>query len=227
MTWLGGSRGERTNRMDPFEVVRRNKASLTANAHSMVDPYADCFVYEEGLSPDTLEQFLLGDGCDEPRLDVLVEEMDDLRLKVEVREACRRHGIDVLMLSDFGHQIQVQFQPFSLGSDLPLAAGASDELLHERLDAALTSGDRRKRLPFMEAMCGVGCAADEFEDWLLGRGEQPTGSLPQSGATALGAGAVAGKLLALHFLGHPVPRTATLDLRHLTVSIHPPGNAAW
>lgn len=48
-------------------------------------------------------------------------------------------------------------------------------------------------------------AEDEFAEWVRGEGEQPTSSLPQSGATAMASGAIGGKELALHVLGHPVP----------------------
>jgi hypothetical protein len=215
--WLVGARSRRQDPRNPFELVRMNKAELAAYEQQLVDPYARWFVYPEGLHADTMERFLLGDGAHEPRLDVLVEEMDDYRLKTEVRRLCRLHGIDVLMLSDLGHRVQAQLQPFGREPGLALGYRIGDPELDRLLDRAMASGEREDRLAFMAGLCGDDFAVDEFAAWVAGRGEQPTSSLPQSGATAMGSGGIGGKLLALHLLGHPLPARLIFDLRRAEV----------
>lgn len=198
------SRAARFDPRNPYECPRVAKAAYIAHESSLVDPYTTFFVYEEGLTSENIERFLVGDGGSEPKLDVLVEEMDDLELKIAVREAARRHGIDVLMLSDFGHRAHALWNPFRADPQAPLGHGASDEDLRALL-AAVKAGDRSKLSAFITALCGEESTGDQFEAWLAGVGEQPTGSLPQSGATAMASGAIGGKEIALHALGHPPP----------------------
>jgi hypothetical protein len=212
------SRAARFAPRNPYDNPRVGKAEFAAYEAQLVDPYLKVDVYEAGLDRENLRRFLLGDGNDEPPIDILVEEMDHLELKVLVREEARRHRIDVLMLSDFGHQAHVLWNPFRSEPDGPLGYGASDE----RLEAALAdvrSGERSKVFSFAAALCGADFAEDEFAQWVRGEGEQPTSSLPQSGATAMASGAIGGKELALHVLGHPAPDRGRVvyDFRHRCV----------
>lgn len=214
-----GSRASRFDPANPYDVPRVPKAEYIAYESQLVDPYLEVDVYGEGLTRDNIERFLLG-GDGEPRLDVLVEEMDDMELKVRVREVAREHGIDVLMLSDFGHQAHVLWNPFRDAPDGPLGYGADDATLLAALAASKT-GDRAKVFEFVGALCGHDYADAQFADFVDGRGEQPTSSLPQSGATAMASGAIGGKELALRVLGHPLPpgNRAVYDLLRRRVTV--------
>lgn len=198
----------RSARFDPansYDVPRIAKAEYIAHEMQLVDPYLEIDVYKEGVNRENLDRFL-GGGDGEPPIDILVEEMDNLDLKVLVRQAAREHRIDVVMLSDFGHQAHVWWNPFSERRDAPIGYGAADAELLAALDAAKT-GDRAKVFRFVEALCGQDFAGDQFGAWIAGKGEQPTGSLPQSGATAMASGAIGGKEIALRVLGNPIPAT--------------------
>jgi len=201
---LARSRADRFDPRSSYDVPRTSKAAYIAHESSLVDPYTEFFVYEDGITRDNLDRFLGGDGADEPKLDIVVEEMDDLDLKVSMRQAARRHGVDVLMMSDFGHRVHLMWNPFGCDPKGPLAHGVSDAVLLDAL-AATKMGDRSRLPEFIEALCGPNYAGDQFKAWLDGEGEQPTGSLPQSGATAMASGAIGGKELALRVLGHPLP----------------------
>lgn len=200
------SRADRFDARNPYETPRVSKAEYVAYEMGLVDPYARFYVYKDGLNRNNIERFLLGDGKDEPPIDVLVEEMDNLELKVLVREICRANGIDVLMLSDFGNQVHALWNYFRADRASPIGYGVTDEVLQEQL-AATRTGDRGKVFDFIASMCGDGFAGDQFKAWMEGRGEQPTSSLPQSGATAMASGAIGGKEVALHVLGHHADRS--------------------
>lgn len=205
------SRAHRLDPRDPYDVPRVPKVESLAYEQLLVDPYTRFHVYSDGLTRANLDAFLLGGGG-EPRLDVLVEEMDDLELKVLVRERARAHGIDVLMLSDFGHRAQAQWNHFRTDAAEPLGCGGSDEALRAALEAA-RSGGRAEVLRFVECLCGKEIADAALLEFWEGRGEQPTASLPQSGAIAMASGAIGGKELALHVLGHSRrPNRVTFDL---------------
>lgn len=213
------SRASRFDRANPYDVPRVSKAAYVAYEAQLVDPYLDVHVYDEGITRENVERFLLG-GAGEPRLDVLVEEMDDMELKVLVRQVARAHGIDVLMLSDFGHQAHVFWNPFRDDPAGPLGYGADDDTLLALL-AAARAGDRAKVFEFVGALCGDDYADAQFADFIAGRGEQPTGSLPQSGATAMASGAIGGKELAMRVLGYPLPpgNRAVYDLLNRRVRL--------
>jgi len=70
-----------------------NKAVLAARQIYEINPYARLSVFPDGVTPDNLEPFLLG----EPALDVLVDECDSLALKFHLRERARALRLPVLM----------------------------------------------------------------------------------------------------------------------------------
>jgi hypothetical protein len=196
-----GSRARRFDPRNPYDVPRVSKAQYLAYEAHLVDPYLELWVYKDGLDRTNVERFVAGDGASEPPLSVLVEEMDNLDRKIAARETARRHGVDVLMASDFGHRTDLLWNHFRDQPTSRMGRGTSDEDLLRAL-AATRGGDRTKFFDFAGALCGPDYAGDAFADWVAGRGEQPTGSMPQSGATAMASGALAGKELALHVLGH-------------------------
>lgn len=215
------SRASRFDVRNPYETNRVSKAEYAAYEANLVDPYLEVHVYRNGLTRENLARFLRGDGAGEPPVDVLVEEMDDLDLKVLVRQAARANRVDVLMLSDFGHRAHVLWNGFRDDPGAPLGVAADDERLLALL-AAAKGGDRAKVWELVAALCGEGFAGDQFREFVEGRGEQPTGSMPQSGATAMASGAIGGKELALRVLGRAPrgTRAFAYDLQHRTVIDH-------
>ncbi len=213
-----GSRAERFDPRNAYDTPRIPKAEYIAYEEHLVDPYLRTFVYKDGLTRANIDRFLLGDGKHEPPIDILVEEMDDLELKILVRERCRHHGIDVLMMSDFGNQVHAQWNRFRTEPDAKLGHQVDDAVLLGALEAA-RKGERSKVFEMVGALCGDDFAADQFKAWVDGSGEQPTSSLPQSGATAMASGAIGGKELALHVLGfHQTgPTRVRYDLQHRRV----------
>ena len=107
--------------------IGEEKTVLTARQILELNPYASVTTYPEGLNDENLGRFL-----DSPRpLDVLVEECDDLFMKVKVREAARRRGIPVLMeTSDRG---MLDIERFDREPDRPLLHGVVGELSADRL----------------------------------------------------------------------------------------------
>ena len=216
---LGRSRSARMDMKNAFDMPRINKAEYVAYTQQLVDPYSEWFVYPEGLDQENLDRFLMGKGDDEPKLDFVIEEADDLPLKMQVRERCRELKIPVLMLTDFGHAAIAHLQDFKRRSGVPLAYECSDEKATSLLDRAMTTGNRDDIFAFVEGFVGRDCLRGEFLDWVRGEGEQPTSSLPQSGATAMLSGGIGGKWAALYALGHPLPERAIYDVRDNTLRV--------
>lgn len=70
-----------------------NKAILAAREIYELNPYANVRVFPEGLNDENIDAFLEGNG----KIDLLLEECEDLFMKVRLRERCRSLGIPVLM----------------------------------------------------------------------------------------------------------------------------------
>lgn len=192
---------------------RINKAIAVAVEQQHVDPYAEFFVYPEGLDRTNIRQFILGNGKNEPRIKVFTEEVDDLTFKVESREDCRELRTPELMLSDFGDLMQMQFQDFDHNPTLPLGWRVSDKEFYNAYQA-YKGGDRDARINLIKALCGPEFDRDDFGNWLHGRGEQPVASLPQRGAIAMMSGGYGAIILTRYFLGRPIPARAIFDFRN-------------
>src|SRR5262249_10861092 len=71
-----------------------NKAAAAARTIAEVDPFLKVECILEGITEDNINDFLLGTSRDRP-LHLLIEECDDLYMKVRLRVAARAYGIPV------------------------------------------------------------------------------------------------------------------------------------
>lgn len=111
--------GSNLNRIrSPFYTVGLNKAIAVARQIYEINPYANLSVFAEGLTGQNLKDFLL-----KPKLDVLIEEMDNPYLKIRVRELARQYRIPVIMAADNGDNIIVDVERYDLHPSYPLLHG--------------------------------------------------------------------------------------------------------
>lgn len=99
-----------------FSQVGVNKADLIARYIYQLNPYAEIFIYKEGINKKNLEGFLDG-------LDILVEELDDVEIKIKIREEARKRRIPVIMATDNGDNVIVDIERFDLHPDTPVFHG--------------------------------------------------------------------------------------------------------
>ncbi|HVZ34833.1 MAG TPA: hypothetical protein VG963_20540 [Polyangiaceae bacterium] len=216
--YLSQPRSARKRPRNGFETRFVSKVDFVAYENQLVDPYMDWYLYPEGVRSENLDEFLLGSG-DEPRLDYVVEEADDFRIKIAVRERARTHGIPVFMASDLGHQSQAQLQDFARNPSAPIGFRVSDADIHQRLERLMSTGERSALFDLARALVGNDFAIDEYKCWIEQTGEQPTNSAPQSGSVAQLSGALGGKFIALHRLGHQARERVLIDLRRLHMQV--------
>lgn len=96
----------------------RNKARLCAERIWACDPYLPVAVLEEGVTEHNLDRLF---GAGEAQIRVLVEECDNLHIKLLLREEARRRRIPVLMSTDDRGTLDVE--RFDLEPDRPLLHG--------------------------------------------------------------------------------------------------------
>lgn len=103
----------------PLAAIGENKTIYVAKQIYEMNPYAKITLYPEGLNDTNIEKFLL-----KPRkLDVLIEEMDDLRLKIKIRELAKKYRIPVIMATDHTDNILVDIERYDLNPNYPLLHG--------------------------------------------------------------------------------------------------------
>lgn len=105
-----------------------NKTKMAARQIYEINPYAQIRIYPEGASEQNLTEFLL-----KPKLDVLIEEMDNLYLKIRVRDLARKHRLPVIMGTDNGDNIILDIERYDFDPDYPLLHGRLGNLKAEDL----------------------------------------------------------------------------------------------
>jgi len=121
-----------------------NKAVLAARAVLEIDPYLDVIVYPGGISDGNLDAFLFEGG----KLDLVVEECDDLYMKIRIRERSRELGIPVIMeTSDRG---LLDIERFDEEPRRPLFHGLLSGLRADSLRGLTTE----EKVPFVMRILG-------------------------------------------------------------------------
>ncbi len=102
------------------------KLTLAMRRTFEADPYSDLEAFPAGYTPGVSDAFIGTGGTD--RLTVLVEEMDDLALKVDIRFKARTARVPVVMVTDNGDNAILDVERFDLDSDYPLFHGLAGDL---------------------------------------------------------------------------------------------------
>lgn len=106
-----------------FDAVGIPKYALVARETYLVNPYSDIVIYKSGITKGNLEKFLV---YPKP-LNVVIDEMDTLYLKIQLRVLSRKHRIPVIMAADNGDGVVVDIERFDLDPTLPLMHGQIPE----------------------------------------------------------------------------------------------------
>ncbi len=118
--------------------VTKSKALNAARKVQELDPYAQVKVFKHGLRTSLLDQFFL----DEKPLDLFIEEMDDIKLKVVTRFYARNHKIPVVMATDNGDNAIVDVERFDLEPKRPLFHGKIDEKVLKNVGEKLSMAEK-------------------------------------------------------------------------------------
>lgn len=92
-----------------------NKAVLTARQVAEINPFTRIELFDRGISPKNTDTFL-----QKPEIDVLIEEMDRLDLKISIREKAKKYRIPVIMVTGNGAGIIIDIERYDLNPKLPM-----------------------------------------------------------------------------------------------------------
>lgn len=94
--------------------IGSNKCVIAAREIAEINPYAEVAIFPSGLTDENVESFLTDGG----KLDLVIEECDDLFTKVFLRERARAHGIPVIMETNDRGMLDVE--RFDLEPERPI-----------------------------------------------------------------------------------------------------------
>ncbi|MFC0313691.1 ThiF family adenylyltransferase [Gordonia phosphorivorans] len=97
------------------------KTTLAARRALELDPYVQLSILPGGYTAENADGFLCGAA-------VVVEEMDDLRRKIELRVQARERRVPVVMVTDDGDGVIVDVERFDLDPEYPLLHGRAEAL---------------------------------------------------------------------------------------------------
>ena len=112
------------------------KCQLAARALWELDPFATCILYAQGLDDDTVGAFVAAS-------DVVVDEVDDFRVKVQLRLMAQMHRKPLLMATNLGDTVLIDVERWDRPHDgLQLFNGQLDGVsLQDLMRTGLASED--------------------------------------------------------------------------------------
>lgn len=111
-----------------IQNIGLNKCIVTAREIAEIDPFIQIECFEEGITDGNLNEFLTGGG----NLDILIDECDDIEMKIRSRMKARELRIPVVMeTSDRG---MLDIERFDIEPDRSLFHGLLDAFPAERLE---------------------------------------------------------------------------------------------
>lgn len=217
---MGGAKRLRLADYDTLELTNLNrirgsiadltkpKVYMTAQQIYELDPYADLALYTDGLTEENIQHFFDGP----PKLDVVIDEIDNLGMKLRIREEAKKRRIPVVMATDNGDSGLLDVERYDLDPNIKPFHGR----LPDDIAARIRSGEKIP-LPVIgttigEHLVGWDITEPRMQESLLEIGKTiPT--WPQLGGAALLNGVAVAVAVRKILTGQPVTdRRAILSL---------------
>jgi molybdopterin/thiamine biosynthesis adenylyltransferase len=106
-----------------------NKAEMTARQIYELNPYAEVELFTDGLTAENAAGFFEGP----PRLDIVIDEIDNLAVKCLLREHAKRLRLPVVMAADNGDDGVVDIERYDLDPETPFFHGRMGDVSYEKL----------------------------------------------------------------------------------------------
>lgn len=114
-------------RSDATELGK-NKAEVVAKFIYHLNPYAIVHLYTDGVTDTNIDDFLSD-------IHILIEETDNLELKIKLRVAAKAKKLPVVMATDNGDGVIMDIERYDLHNDLMIFNGVAGELTVEQFKA--------------------------------------------------------------------------------------------
>jgi hypothetical protein len=158
------------------------KSRVIARKLYEMNPYMEIACYDQNITDDTIADFF-----ETPwPIHAVVDEIDDLKTKIQLRIEAKKRRIPVIMATDLGDDVMLDIERFDLDPDLPLFHGlvaGVEELLTKEVS-------KREWLKHATAIIGSHNTPLRMQQSLLKVGTKLV-TQPQLGSTALMSGVAA------------------------------------
>ncbi len=165
----------------PYTHVSVHKADSIAMRMSEIDPYLDFELYKDGVTEKNLIEIL-----DKHRPDVIIDEMDQLKIKIALRKEAKKRRMPVISAADNGDSALVDIERYDQDPGYPMLHGNIPEKI---LDYIENNDIPRQQLGMMIGKYFVGAKnipLRMFES--LGEVGKTLPSWPQLGGAATQSG---------------------------------------
>ncbi|MEK7612511.1 MAG: ThiF family adenylyltransferase [Patescibacteria group bacterium] len=105
------------------------KVEMTARQIYAINPYATVELFSDGLTKDTITRFFKGP----PKLNVVIDELDNLAVKYLIREEARKYRLPVIMAADNGDNGVVDIERYDLDPKTPFFHGRMGNVSYDML----------------------------------------------------------------------------------------------
>lgn len=105
------------------------KTDMTARQAYLLNPYAAIELFPDGLTKENIISFFEGP----PKLDIVVDEVDNLAVKYLIRAEAKRLRLPVVMGADNGDGAVIDIERYDLNPDTPFFQGRLGDVSYEKL----------------------------------------------------------------------------------------------
>ena len=102
-----------------FKDVGREKVMVAKREALGTDPDLSIELFKKGLHRKNVYDFFLM----APKIDIFIDAMDDIKMKLVVREICKANKIPVIMATDVGHRVLLDIERHDTEKDVKLFGG--------------------------------------------------------------------------------------------------------
>ncbi|MBI2415191.1 MAG: ThiF family adenylyltransferase [Candidatus Kerfeldbacteria bacterium] len=105
-----------------------NKAMLTARQVYEINPFVEINVFASGINSGNIQKFILN-----PKVDIIVEEMDHLPLKLEIRKFAKRHRVPVVMVTGNGENVILDIERYDRNPKMAMLNNKLSKNVQDRI----------------------------------------------------------------------------------------------
>ncbi len=120
-----------TNRIrTSIENLGLSKAEMTARQIYEVNPYAQVEIFSTGLDEKNIAQFFAGSV----KLDLIIDEIDNLGVKYLIREQAKKYRVPLLMAVDNGENGIIDIERYDISANTPFFHNRIGEVSYAKLN---------------------------------------------------------------------------------------------
>lgn len=195
IVYTGGSQNIKIADFDTIEItnlnrmyanlidVGKNKAIIAAKRSWEIDPFIKLDTWTEMVDENNIDKFIL----DNPKLNILVDAMDTLDIKILSRIICRENKIPVIMATSNGDSVIIDIERFDLDQKLQLFHGLVGEINKDDVKSLSARQNYKNWLKLATKIVGPEYLTERMQESISSIGKELAG-VPQLATTVNVAG---------------------------------------